>query len=90
MYGSLSPHIEHPTHDVCSGAKRIGLLFSKAEIDWSLDPSVTEDIDDIIVNGENFSDGCGLIGPNFARLLSRRKGIIFRGRPYTPCVFQIR
>ncbi|RDX43226.1 RdRP-domain-containing protein [Lentinus brumalis] len=76
--------------NVAKCAKRIGLLFSKAEIDWNLDPKVTEDIDDIIVNGENFSDGCGLIGPNFARLLSRRKRLVFHGRPYTPCVIQIR
>ncbi|KAI0666961.1 RNA dependent RNA polymerase-domain-containing protein [Trametes maxima] len=72
------------------GAKRIGLLFSKAEIDWVLDPRNTQDIEDIVVNGENFSDGCGLIAPHFARMLSRRKGTIFHGRPYTPSVYQIR
>ncbi|KAI0712794.1 RNA dependent RNA polymerase-domain-containing protein [Cerioporus squamosus] len=76
--------------NIAKCAKRIGLLFSKAEIDWNLDPNVTEDIEDIIVNGENFSDGCGLIGPNFARLLSRRKRLVFHGHPYTPCVYQIR
>ncbi|KAH9925901.1 RNA-dependent RNA polymerase [Epithele typhae] len=76
--------------NVAKCAKRIGLLFSKSELDWNLDPSVTEDIDDIIVDGENFSDGCGLIGPNFARQLSRKKRVLFHGKPYTPCVFQIR
>ncbi|KAH9888525.1 RNA dependent RNA polymerase-domain-containing protein [Cubamyces lactineus] len=76
--------------NVAKCAKRIGLLFSKAEIDWTLDPKYTQDIEDIIVNGENFSDGCGLIAPHFARMLSRRKRIVFHGRPYTPSVFQIR
>ena len=86
-----SPSFPLPVYSLPrTGAKRIGLLFSKAEIDWTLDPKVTEDIEDIIDNGENFSDGCGLIGPNFARLLSRRKKLMFHGRPYTPCVFQIR
>ena len=59
-------------------------------MDWNLDPKVTEDIDDIVVDGENFSDGCGLIGPTFARLLSRKKALRFHGRTYTPCVYQIR
>jgi len=71
-------------------AKRIGLLFSKAELDWILDPVWTKDIDDIIYNGETFSDGCGLMSKRFAMQLSRRKRFIFHGRPYTPCVFQIR
>ncbi|KAH9833398.1 RNA dependent RNA polymerase-domain-containing protein [Rhodofomes roseus] len=66
-------------------AKRIGLLFSKADLDWVLDPVWTKDIDDIIVNGETFSDGCGLMSKRFAVQLSRRKRIIFHGRPYTPC-----
>ena len=59
-------------------------------MDWNLNPKVTEDIDDIVIDGENFSDGCGLIGPQFAKLLSRKKRLIFHGKPYTPCVFQIR
>ncbi|KAH8088982.1 RNA dependent RNA polymerase-domain-containing protein [Cristinia sonorae] len=71
-------------------AKRIGLLFSEAKIDWVLDPERTRDIPDIERSGENFSDGCGLISRTFAVLLSRHKRIIFRGRPYTPCVYQIR
>lgn len=55
-----------------------------------LDPNVTKDIPDIVRNGELFSDGCGLISLKFARQLSRHKQILFRGRPYTPTVYQIR
>ncbi|KAI0343647.1 RdRP-domain-containing protein [Trametopsis cervina] len=75
---------------VAKRAKRIGLLYSEAKIDWVLDPQVTKDVDDIIVNGENFSDGCGSISTQFAQQLSRRKRILFHGKPYTPAVFQIR
>ncbi|KAI0077242.1 RNA-directed RNA polymerase [Panus rudis PR-1116 ss-1] len=71
-------------------AKRIGLLFSEAKIDWTLDPRHTKDIEDIVFNGENFSDGCGLISIKFAKQLSKHKRILFRGRPYTPSVYQIR
>ena len=66
------------------------MLFSKAELDWILDPVWTKDIDDIIHNGETFSDGCGLMSKRFAVQLSRRKRFVHHGRPYTPCVFQIR
>lgn len=76
--------------NVAKRAKRIGLLFSKAELDWDLDPRWTKDIDDIMVNGEMFSDGCGLMSRRFAVQLSRHKRFIFHGKPYTPCVFQIR
>ncbi|CAL1711823.1 unnamed protein product [Somion occarium] len=76
--------------NVAKRAKRIGLLFSEAKIDWILEPKWTADIEDIVVNGENFSDGCGLISRKFAIQLSRHKRIIFRGKPYTPTVFQIR
>ena len=72
------------------GSKRIGLLFSEAKMDWILDPQHTKDVDDIVVNGENFSDGCGLISTQFAQQLSRKKRIIFHGKPYTPSVYQIR
>ncbi|OCH91052.1 RdRP-domain-containing protein [Obba rivulosa] len=48
-----------------TGAKRIGLLFSQAELDWILDPRYTKDIDDIVFNGENFSDGCGLMSKRY-------------------------
>lgn len=39
------------------GAKRIGLLFSGAEIDWDLNPALTRDIPDITIGEELFSDG---------------------------------
>ena len=39
------------------GAKRIGLLFSGAEIDWDLNPALTKDIPDITIGEELFSDG---------------------------------
>ncbi|KAI0684613.1 RNA dependent RNA polymerase-domain-containing protein [Cytidiella melzeri] len=70
-------------------AKRIGLLFSEAKLDWILDPQHTANVDDIENNGENFSDGCGLISTQFSQQLSRRKRIIYHGRPYTPAVYQI-
>ncbi|KAG8960958.1 hypothetical protein FRC03_005941 [Tulasnella sp. 419] len=42
--------------NVAKRAKRIGLLFSGAEIDYDLDPRYVKDIPDIISNGEMFSD----------------------------------
>lgn len=76
--------------NVAKRAKRIGLLFSKAELDWNLDPRWTNDIEDIVINGETFSDGCGLMSKRFAVQLSRHRRFLYHGRPYTPCVFQIR
>ena len=72
------------------GAKRIGLLFSSAQIDYRLDPKFVGDIPDIRVGDEVFSDGCGLISKRLAVQLSKAKKIIFRGVRYTPVVFQIR
>ncbi|KAH7091839.1 RNA dependent RNA polymerase-domain-containing protein [Auriculariales sp. MPI-PUGE-AT-0066] len=72
------------------GAKRIGLLFSSASIDYSLPPTRTQDIDDITIGEENFSDGCGLMSKTLAISLSKRKKIVFRGARYVPSVFQIR
>lgn len=43
------------------GAKRIGLLFSGASVDFILDPRYVGNIDDLMSGDENFSDGCGLI-----------------------------
>ncbi|EJD42902.1 RNA-directed RNA polymerase [Auricularia subglabra TFB-10046 SS5] len=77
-------------NNVAKRAKRIGLLFSGASIDYNLDPQFTEDIDDIIVGNELFSDGCGLVSRRLAVALSRQKKIVFRGARYTPSVFQIR
>ncbi|KAG8830443.1 hypothetical protein FRC18_008083 [Serendipita sp. 400] len=71
-------------------AKRIGLLFSSATLDWTLEPTYTRDIPDIEVDDTLFSDGCGLISQYLAQLVARQKQIIFRQRRYTPTVFQIR
>lgn len=48
-----------------SGAKRIGLLFSSAEIDYILDPKYALEIADFESGDELFSDGCGLVSRNF-------------------------
>jgi RNA dependent RNA polymerase len=72
------------------GAKRIGLLFSGAELDFRLDPTKVADIPDMISGDEVFSDGCGLMSKKLAIYVSKAKRIIFRGKRYTPCVFQIR
>ena len=72
------------------GAKRIGLLFSSAEIDFSLDPQYISDIPDLTAGDENFSDGCGLMSKRLAIFVAKAKRIIFRGQRYTPTVFQIR
>ncbi|KAJ7689926.1 RNA dependent RNA polymerase-domain-containing protein [Mycena rosella] len=71
-------------------AKRIGLLFSEAQVDYNLDPRLVKDIDDIQAGDELFSDGCGLISKWLALQLAKKKKVIFRGVRYTPCVFQIR
>ncbi|TFK70694.1 RNA-directed RNA polymerase [Pluteus cervinus] len=71
-------------------AKRIGLLFSEAQIDYELDPKLVGDIADITTGDEVFSDGCGLISKRLAIQLAKAKGIIFRGFRYTPVVVQIR
>lgn len=73
-----------------SGAKRIGLLFSEAQVDYQLDPKYTADISDIKSGDEIFSDGCGLISQRLSIQLSRAKKIVFRGNRYTPTVVQIR
>lgn len=73
-----------------AGAKRIGLLFSSAEIDYQLDPARTEDIHDMKIGDEVFSDGCGLMSRRLAVNLAKRKHMVFRNSRYTPCVVQIR
>lgn len=73
------------------GAKRIGLLFSEASSDWTLDPQIVADVPDLVSgDGEVFSDGCGLISKRMAVQLAKAKKIIFKGARYTPAVFQIR
>ena len=73
-----------------TGAKRIGLMFSSAQIDYNLDPRFIADIPDITLGDELFSDGCGLMSRRLAIPVSKAKRIIFRGIRYTPTVFQIR
>ncbi|KAL2063554.1 hypothetical protein VTL71DRAFT_5359 [Oculimacula yallundae] len=75
---------------VAKKAKRIGLLFSVAQIATSVDPARCRDIPDIETNDYVFTDGCGLISPHFAQELARRVKIGFRNVRYTPSVFQIR
>ncbi|KAG9082622.1 hypothetical protein FRC07_014153, partial [Ceratobasidium sp. 392] len=71
-------------NNIAKRAKRIGLLFSGADIDWDLDPRHTKDIVDIMVGEELFSDGCGLISRKFMQLLAKKKKIIHRQTRYTP------
>ena len=78
------------SHSSLTGAKRIGLLFSGASLDFTLDPQKTLDIPDMVVGEEVFSDGCGLMARNLAIQVAKRKKIMFRNKRYTPVVFQIR
>jgi hypothetical protein len=71
-------------------AKRIGLLFSRAEMALELPPTRCEDITDIKSNDYIFTDGCGLISVKLANHLVQRRNILFRGERYHPSVFQIR
>ena len=75
---------------VAKKAKRIGLLFSTAEVALNLQPDRCEDIPDIITKDFIFTDGCGLISPHFAHLLVKQLNLNFRNQRYTPSVFQIR
>ncbi|KIK70231.1 hypothetical protein GYMLUDRAFT_150630 [Collybiopsis luxurians FD-317 M1] len=76
--------------NVAKRAKRIGLLFSGAEVDFILDPKYVGDIEDLMSGDENFSDGCGLISKRLCVQIAKSKRIVFQGRRYTPCVYQIR
>ncbi|KAI6095198.1 RNA dependent RNA polymerase-domain-containing protein [Pisolithus croceorrhizus] len=69
-------------------AKRIGLLFSAAEIDIQLDPKWVADIPDIENSSTVFSDGCGLMTKRFAIQVSKAKKIVFRNQRYTPTCFR--
>ncbi|KAL4932417.1 RNA dependent RNA polymerase-domain-containing protein [Aspergillus undulatus] len=75
---------------VAKKAKRIGLLFSSCNATMDVSDARYEDIDDIERDGYNFTDGCGEIGPNAAKLLSQKLSIISRNTRYHPSVFQIR
>jgi hypothetical protein len=71
-------------------AKRIGLLFSSAEVSLSLSPDRCQDIDDVATKDYIFTDGCGLISIQLARRLAQTRNIVFRDRRYLPSVYQIR
>ena len=75
---------------VAKKAKRIGLLFSAAEVVLDVPNTRCQDIEDIERDGFIFTDGCGLISKDFVRLLASRKPITFRDRRYHPSVLQIR
>ena len=71
-------------------AKRIGLLFSSAEMGVPLLSDHCEDINDVERGDYNFTDGCGLISKPLAKQLVQRRNIAFRNKRYLPAVFQIR
>ncbi|KAL9579667.1 MAG: hypothetical protein Q9203_006598, partial [Teloschistes exilis] len=79
-----------PKKSVAKSAKRVGLLFSAAKFAANLNTDRCEDIADIKKDDYNFTDGCGLISPQFAKLLVQKTDIRFRNLRYTPAVFQIR
>ena len=75
---------------VAKKAKRIGLLFSTADVGVLLPTDRCEDIPDIQNKDYNFTDGCGLISVSLAKQLVKKINITFRNHKYTPSVFQIR
>ncbi|KAJ7598370.1 RNA-directed RNA polymerase [Mycena floridula] len=75
---------------VAKRAKRIGLLFSEAQLDYDLPVQYAGDIPDLKSGDEVFSDGCGLISKRLSVQISKKKKIVFRGERYTPSVFQLR
>ncbi|OAP58356.1 hypothetical protein AYL99_07446 [Fonsecaea erecta] len=75
---------------VAKKAKRIGLLFSTADIVLDVPRSRCRDIEDIERNGFIFTDGCGLASKGFVHLVASKKTIIFHDQRYYPSVLQIR
>jgi hypothetical protein len=72
-------------------AKRIGLLFSSADMALEdLPPERCEDIEDVKRDDYTFTDGCGLISLKLAQELARRGNMVHRNKRYLPFVFQIR
>jgi hypothetical protein len=71
-------------------AKRIGLLFSSAEVTLNLRSDRCQDIEDVVTKDYIFTDGCGLISTQLARQLVQKRNIVFRDRRYLPSVYQIR
>lgn len=70
--------------------KRIGLLFSSAEMATTLAPDRCEDIDDITKDGFVYTDGCGLISDQLVKRIVQQRSIVHRNKRYLPAVFQIR
>lgn len=75
---------------VANKVKRIGLLFSSAEMALEIRPERCKDIEDVKQDDYIFTDGCGSISPHLARHLVQRRNIVFRNKRYLPSVFQIR
>jgi RNA dependent RNA polymerase len=75
---------------VAKKAKRIGLLFSSAQMGVEVKPDRCEDIPDILTKDYIFTDGCGLISKSLANLLVQKTRIAFRNVRYTPSVYQLR
>ena len=75
---------------VAKMAKRIGLLFSTADVATELQADRCQDIPDITKGEYIFTDGCGLISTHMAQLLVQKLRIRFRNKRYSPSVFQIR
>jgi hypothetical protein len=75
---------------VAKKSKRIGLLFSDAQMATLVEPDRCQDIPDIQTKDYIFTDGCGLISPHLAHVLVRNVRIAFRNVRYTPSVFQLR
>ena len=75
---------------VAKKAKRIGLLFSTAQMATEVKPDRCEDVPDVLTKDYIFTDGCGLISKHLADLLVQKVRIAFRNVRYTPSVYQIR
>lgn len=71
-------------------AKRIGLLFTEAELGLTLSEDQFQDIPDVERDGQVFTDGCGLMSNKFAKRISRIRKRLFHGHKYMPSVIQIR
>ncbi len=79
-----------PKKSVAKSSKRVGLLFSAAKFAANLGSDRYEDIADVEKDDYKFTDGCGLISTQFAKMLVQKTDIRFRNQRYTPSVFQIR
>lgn len=90
--GCYSFKIASCSQTLGAGAKRIGLLFSTAEVGVNLPVAETEDIKDIMSKDGKLemSDGCGLISYNLSRAIAKKLGIHFESKIYVPNVFQLR